>query len=59
MQRDLYKLKGWVITNCMKFNKSKCWILYLGWGNPDCNIYRLGGKGMYSNLMKIGLGVLV
>ena len=33
LQRDLDKIKSVIITNNMKFNKSKCWILHLGRGN--------------------------
>jgi len=41
LQRDLDKLEGWAIANCMQFNKCKCWILHLGWGK-DGYTYGLG-----------------
>jgi len=34
LQRDVHKLEGCAVTDCMKFNKSKCWILHLREGNP-------------------------
>ena len=34
LQRDLDRLESWAITSRVKFHRSKCWILHLGWGNP-------------------------
>lgn len=42
----------------VKFNKSRCWVLHLGWGNPG-NMYRLEYKGQESSSMERILGVLV
>ena len=46
------------ITNRMKFNKSKCWILHLGWCNPGCP-YRLGDKRLECSPEERDLGILV
>ena len=58
LQRDADKLEGWAIANCMKFNESKCQILYLKQGNPRY-MYKLGDERLESSPAKSSLGVLV
>ncbi|KAJ7410586.1 rna-directed dna polymerase from mobile element jockey-like [Willisornis vidua] len=58
LQRDLDKLVGWTITKHIKFNKKKCEILHLEWGNPGC-LYSLWNEMPESSAMERDLGILV
>jgi len=58
LQRDLDRLEHWAMINGIKFNKSKCQILYLGQSNAG-HKYELGEEWLESSPAERDLEVLV
>lgn len=58
LQRGLDRLGSWATTEHMKFKKSKCQILPLGWDNPGYT-YKLGAERLEGSSRKRDPGAWV
>jgi len=55
---DLERLEEWTNEKLRKFNKAKCKVLHLDWGNPSYQ-YRLGDEWIENSPEEKDLGILV
>lgn len=55
---DLKTLDHWTTISGMKFHKSKCWIVHLGWSNTR-HKYKLGKRWLKVSVTEKDLRVLV
>ncbi|KAJ7423684.1 rna-directed dna polymerase from mobile element jockey-like [Pitangus sulphuratus] len=58
IQRDLDKLKKWTHGSFMRFNRTKCKLLHLAWGNHQYQ-YRLRDEQIENSPAKKDLRVMV
>ena len=58
IQKHLNRHKNWTQEDLMRFKKSKCSVLLLGYGNPHCQ-YKLEGKRIEHISTDKALGMLV